>query len=266
MCETLTLVRHGQSEENVALDLYKAGHSHENEPALMKVHTSERRLTALGRRQSIRAGQWLLPNWYDVHPKEDTGLVVSPYARTIETAGYFGFGDCWIPENRAVERNWGNLDTLPFEERVKKFGFVVETDESQAFFWQPLGGEPLQSVFVRIDSLMNMFRRNYSGKHMLLVTHGEAMWTWRALLEHWMPQRLAFEIQNRTEQTQIFNCRIIQYKRENGSEHFSHVRFIDPGEPDNPKRNLDWQPIIHPTFTSQGLLEYAEKFPRFLEE
>src|SRR3989344_3199535 len=59
MPKTVTLIRHGESESNRAQKLAEEGLAHENEAALMSVHTSERRLTPRGIEQAQATGAFI---------------------------------------------------------------------------------------------------------------------------------------------------------------------------------------------------------------
>jgi broad specificity phosphatase PhoE len=263
-------MRHGESEGNLVRTLYEQGAPHKHEARLMKTHTSERRLTQKGVEQAKTAGEWLRANWFQ--STTDEGFLpefyVSPYIRAVETAGNLGFGDHWHTDNRIVERNWGQLDMLTYDERLQKFGEVMDYDDSEAFFWRPSDGETLQDMMNRLRDFIRTLHKKCKHKNVLVVCHGETMWAFRTILEHWSPQMLASTMRERNSQMKHLNCRIIHYERDmnSGSRIFSRVRFIDPTHPHDRSRNLDWQRIRKSTHSHQELREYANSFPRLLED
>jgi broad specificity phosphatase PhoE len=272
MPRSLTLERHGESEGNLVRRLYEKGQPHPNEKQLMGVHTSCRRLTPLGIEEAKAAGLWLRREWVaPIQAKgEEMRLYVSPYMRATETAGHNGFGEDWRHDNRIMERDWGELDTLTYEERMKHFGEgIVDNMEDDAFFWRPPGGEALYNVFLRLRDMCTTLHRECEDTHVLMVTHGETMWAWRALIEYWTPQQLAAHMAVRNHKTRHINCRIIQYSRfdalGNDVGKLCRVRFVNPSLPDDPKWNQDWMPFSRPTYTHEELLKLCESHLRFLD-
>lgn len=269
MPRSLLLMRHCESEGNLIRSLYEKGTPHKHEARLVKTHTSERRLTQKGVEQGEIAREWLRTNWFESEDDDFSPvLIVSTYVRTIETAGILGFGNHWHLDNRVVERNWGQLDMLTYDQRLAKFGSAMDYDDSEAFFWRPSDGETLQDMMNRLRDFLRTLHKKYQDKSVLVVCHGETMWAFRTILEHWSPQTLAKTMRESTSQTKHSNCRIIHYEREtnSGSRKFSRVRFIDPLRPDDPERNLDWKPVRKSTFSHRELREYANSFPRLLED
>lgn len=261
----ITIVRHGESESNVASRAFWNGEKVPNEEALMACHTSERRLTPRGVEQAKKAGLWLRQN----HPFESNlpfAYYVSSYVRAMETAAHLGLKGEWRQDMRIMERNWGNMDQLTYEERNLRFKEAVAKREEWAFFWRPGDGETLQGVFLRVKDLLATLHREHSDKHVVLVTHGETMLVLRMLLEYWTPHRLKQEMLNDDPQTHIHNCRIIEYARSEDDTHLTGVRFIDAENPHDPKRNRGWKPIVKPILSDGELLDYVGQYPHFLTE
>src|SRR3989344_3329099 len=223
MPKTVTLIRHGESESNLAKDLAEQGMPHPNEADLMRRHTSERRLTPLGVEQAQAAGMWIhawiLKN--RIAPTE-CRLYVSPYIRTLETSGHMQIkGRRWRPDSRIVERNWGQMDQLTYKERAERYGDTMGLRKEHALFWRPGGdGETMLGVLVRYRDLVDTMHRECENMHVIVVTHGELMWAARYVHEYWMPYDLRDAMLHRTSQTDMHNCRIIQYSRlrEDGTE------------------------------------------------
>lgn len=268
---SLTLIRHGESEGNLARRLFDKGTPHPKETDLMKVHTSSRRLTPKGIGEAQRAGEWARREWLEPLQVQgaNTRLITSTYIRAIETAGHLGFGDQWHLDNRVVERSWGDVDMLTYDERIVKYADIYQEAGEDAFFWMPPGGESLQGVMQRLhDLLTTTLSHECHDKHVFITTHGETMWAWRVLLEHWTPQMLVQTQAERSTKTKHINCRIIQYSRftDSGEDtgKFCRVRFIDPSRPDDPDWNQDWMPIVKPVYTHAQLRAIAEQHKQLL--
>jgi NAD+ kinase len=272
MPRTLTLIRHGESESNLAKDASQTGVPLARVKELMATHTSKRRLTSLGVAQAQRAGEWMRAWITSVmardSPETSFRFYVSPYVRAMETAAYLHLGVRWRKDVRLVERNWGKIDKLTFEERIAKFGEELKQRKSEAFFWEPEGGESLQLVLNRLRDFNTTLHRECGQKHVVCVGHGETFIDYRFLNEYWSPTDLDKEMTEQDPRTYLENCRIIQYTRENedGSvgAHLARVRFISSTNPDDPKRNLGWQPIRRPLFSDDDLLAEVLRYPHFL--
>jgi NAD+ kinase len=266
----LALVRHGESESNLAKSRFEANEACANEKTLMSVHTSERRLTPRGVRQAQAAGAWLKEHLISAPESWPLKLYVSPYVRALETAGHFGFGNDWQPDVRLMERNWGRIDQMTYAERLDMFKDQLEMRREHAFFWRPDNGETLQDVFMRLRDMTSTLRAKYGSHRVIAVTHGETMWAWRTILEKLMPQDLRLKMLEHDEKTRIRNCRIIHYTRqdENGilSSSFERVRFVNPEDPDDPETNSGWMKIERRNWSHEDLLRYAGGFTPFIRE
>ncbi|HET9641404.1 MAG TPA: histidine phosphatase family protein [Candidatus Paceibacterota bacterium] len=269
---TFTSIRHGESESNVAKDRAERGKPLPNEEKLMQTHTSERRLTTKGREQAKAAGVWLR-HWMAVEHLHESSFryYVSPYIRTIETAGVLGVGGKnWRQDNRLMERNWGSMDLLTYDERARRFGEVLRNRKMHAWFWRPSDGETFQDVFNRRYSMFVTYRRECEKIHCIQVSHGETMLVDRYILEYWTPIKLREYMVRHDDTVHIENCRIIQYTRvgDDGRlrDKIQRVRFVNPMDPNDPQTNLDWQPIVRPLYSPEDLLAMAAMFPRFIDD
>lgn len=267
---TITSIRHGESESNVVKNAFERSKEVRRGKDVMSVHTSFRRLTPKGREQAEAARCWL-HTWMKNEglTEGDFRFYVSPYVRAIETAGLLGIGNTWRKDSRNMERNWGTLDFMTYEEREKQYGKdVLSGREKFPFYWRPVDGETMQELLTRRYLMLKTYRRECSGRHCLQVSHGEVMLMDRYLLEYWMPEDLLAYMTHHESNVHIHNCRIIQYSRRTAdgtiAEKIARVRFINPMDPNDPETNLDWQPIKRPLYTHTQLLAEAEQHPRFL--
>lgn len=81
----LVLLRHGQSEGNLARQRSKDGDNSVFIEEFKNRHTAQYRLTAKGREQAKRAGAWLRKEFGDRRVRFDR-YFVSEYTRAKETA------------------------------------------------------------------------------------------------------------------------------------------------------------------------------------
>ncbi len=286
MPRTLTLVRHGESESNLAKRSAERGVALPKESELMKVHTSRRRLTMRGVEQAHHAGKWLRQHFTHEakrrgeNPYENIRGFVSPYVRAMETAGNLELPITWQADARLSERNWGDLDQLTYEERIARYG-TLDDRELHGIFWPAGNGETLQMLSTRMWQHFDMLMRKLEGYDVVEVSHGETILTQRFMLERWLPEELVHmmlstdtklaeqKLGKETDwQNKLINCRIVQYtrEREDGSwdTKYCRVRLIAPSALDDARKNLDWRPITRRQFTSEELLHYVGQFPHFL--
>ena len=157
----LTLVRHGQSTWN--------------DSAIVQGQRDDARLTELGRQQAREAGLELCPLDFDA-------IIASDLARTQETASIIAGELSMEVESTAAlrERCFGVAEGRPIAElRTSDSGIVdgVVVDASA----YPEGGESLNDVYERTASFVQRLAAERSHHRLLLVTHGGAIRTIRAL-------------------------------------------------------------------------------------
>jgi broad specificity phosphatase PhoE len=149
-------VRHGQSVSNAHPEL-----------AALPLEEGDR-LTELGRRQSIDAGEAL-------GAFEPTALLSSSMGRARETAELIGerLGMAvtelpYITELRE-SRNYATM--RPEEQKLRRWSvWMAEHGEDPDFSWQ--GGESFDQVRGRVRRLKDDLEREYDGQRPLIVTHG----------------------------------------------------------------------------------------------
>ena len=143
----LTLVRHGQSEGNLAYRRAGQGDDSLYDGAFMDRHSSLWRLTDRGRREARAAGEWLKENCdqFDAH-------YTSEFLRAMETSALLNIeGARWYAEPNCRERDWGSWDLARPNERLSK----EESRRRRAgLYFAPAGGESLAAVILRVDLLL----------------------------------------------------------------------------------------------------------------
>jgi broad specificity phosphatase PhoE len=263
---TLTLCRHGESEENVIFRAFDAKKRHPAEAAVLAVATWKRRLSSLGVRQAVALGKWYEAWRSSECESRPLQGFVSPYARTCETAGHSGIQARWRRELRLGERNWGALMYISLEEREKRYGDIFSQKRTDPLLSRLPRGEAMQDVISRAHSWCSSLARDYSAFDVVAVSHGEWMHCAQYVLDHWGPEDLHQSMHHHGPDTEIINCRVIQYSRidEYGQTHPQYVRkrFVNPSAPDDAISNRAWTPLSERTFSCEELLQLAEMYDR----
>jgi len=221
-------------------------------------------LTELGRWQAHVAGDWI---------KENVGHIdthyTSEYIRAIETASLLSLDNSlWKRDFYLRERDWGQLDPLPYSARRENFMNDLNRKELDSFFWTPPAGESLASVCLRVDRVISTLHRECSDRRVLMVCHGELMWAFRVRLE-WISQLKYRELDmSRDPLDKIYNCQILHYTRRNPvthrlEQHLNWFRSICPW--DLARSRNEWFEVSRNRLTSQDLHEQVETVPRVLD-
>lgn len=253
----LVLVRHGQSEGNLAKRRSENGDHSAFTEMFKGRHTSSLRLTELGRKQAALAGEWIRQEFF----KNSSGFdrhIVSEYLRAMETAGLLGLPDArWYCDFYLCERDWGDMDLLSEQERNAKFGEALRLRDVEPFFWRPSNGNRFAELCLFVDRVLHTLHRECSDKRVILVCHGEVMWAIRVRLER-MSQRRFKELHlSKDPAHRIHNCQIIHYsRRAQGtgelSKYANWMRMIRPT--DNPVWTTGWTQIERPNYSNEDLL------------
>ncbi len=253
----LVLVRHGTSEGNAAKRLSEKG-DHSAFSLLHGRHTSSFRLTEQGRKQAIAAGHWMQD-----HLGRFDRFYTSEYSRAMETAGLLRLqGAQWYCDFYISERDWGDLDIMPENERQKRFSEALKMREVEPFFWRPPNGESFAQLCLRVDRMLNTLHRECGDKRVVIVCHGEVMWAFRVRLERMSQVRFRELHLSKKQEDRIHNCQILHYTRrdpvtENLDKHYNYFQIIRPTQ--SPVVTFPWQRITRPRYTSEDLLDVVSK-------
>ena len=229
----LVLVRHGESEGNIAKRLSEKGDDKAIE-TLRNRHTSSYRLTEKGRSQAIKAGKWIQKNFFDGEQHGFDRCYTSEYIRAMETAALLHL-PCvkWFCDFYLCERDWGELHALPEDERWSTFGDALRMKQQEPFFWIPPNGESFAQLCHRVDRDLNTLHRECADKKVIIVCHGEVMWAFRVRLER-MSQQCFRELNlSEKKDERIYNCQIFHYTRRDPEtkklmSHANWVRSVRP--------------------------------------
>ena len=205
----LWLVRHGQSQGNVARDIADEAGAHEIGIDMRDVDVP---LSDLGFRQAEAAGRW-----FAALPKEERPELIlsSPYVRARQTAdaickaGALAEGPSrTIIDERLREREFGIFDrltTLGIRER-----FPEEAEHRRRlgkFYHRAPGGESWADVILRLRSALNTINLHYCNRRVVVVCHQVVVLCMRYILE----ELDEAEILKIDKQADILNCGICAY-------------------------------------------------------
>ena len=210
--QTLWLVRHGQSQGNVARDAAHEAGSLEIDIDIRDVDVP---LSDLGFRQADAAGRWFAALPKDERPEI---ILCSPYLRARQTAeaickaGALAGGPAKsIIDERLREREFGVFD------RLTTLGIRDKYPEEAAhraklgkFYHRPPGGESWADVILRLRSMLNTINLHYSDRRVLVVAHQVVVLCMRYILEE-LDEAGILGID---KQAEILNCGICAYEFE----------------------------------------------------
>ena len=263
----LVFVRHGQSEGNAAKRLSEKG-DNTGYARLSNRHTRSFRISNRGREQAVIAGTWLT-NEFSKNGIVFDRFITSEYVRAMETAALLNLPKAtWFRNFYLRERDWGDMEVCPEDERAKKFGEALRMRTIEPFFWKPPNGESLAEVCLRLDRVLLTLHRECSEKRVVIVCHGEVMRAFRVLLERMPQQRFTELYLSKEKEDGVFNCEVLHYTRRNpetgdSAEHSNWMRRVRPA--DTPVWTTGWQKIERPRYSNEDLLKIVELSPKSLE-
>ncbi len=210
--ERLWLVRHGQSQGNVARDAA-------DEAGLATIDIEIRDvdvpLSDLGFRQAEAAG-----HWFASLPERERPEVVlsSPYIRARQTAeaickaGALAGGPArTIIDERLREREFGVFDGLTAIGIREKFPEeAAHRKRLGKFYHRAPGGESWADVILRLRSMLNTINLHYSDRRVLVVCHQVVVLCMRYILE----ELDEAQILSIDRQAEVLNCGICAYEFE----------------------------------------------------
>lgn len=249
----LVLVRHGESEGNLAKRRHEKGDPSLYTNAFLQRHTASWRLVQKGRVQARLAGGWI-----NAYLGKFDCYYTSEYARAMETAGLLELpGAEWLCDFYITERDWGDLDKICPEEREQRFGEAIARRDTEPFFWSPPNGESFKDLCLRVDRFLDTLHRGCFDKRVIVVCHGEVMWAFRVRLERMSQVRFRELHLSKDPLDRIHNCQIIHYTRRDPdtlklAPYANWMRMIRPT--DKPVVDMGWQQIVRPRYSNEDLL------------
>lgn len=262
----LLLVRHGESEGNLAHDTERKRKISVYSPEFRKRPGHLWRLTERGVEQAKIAGQWIMEN---IDLSQHCGFFTSDYTRAKETTGHLSLpGALWKRHPYLHERNWGLLETLPDEEKWKRYKEDMKQREANPFYWRPARGESMVDVMMRVDRVFGTLHREYKDSTVIMVNHGDVTWATLVLIEKINAVRYEeIRIRSKSPFARINNCQIIHYSRVNPNsgeieKYLNWKRSICPW--DLSLSSNIWERIERPVYTNEDLLMEVEQVPRLI--
>ena len=270
----VVLVRHGESEGNVANHLSRHGDNSAFTQEFLARHSSRFRLSALGREQAIATGEWLRQEFLSVRPERNGALFdrhyTSEYVRAMETAGLLGLPSArWYANPSLRERNWGDMEVLPGDERRARFGESVAMKKCEPLLWTPPNGESIVDVCERIDRVLDtLHRETRDFQRVIIVCHGEVMWAFRVRLERLSEREYKRLDLSKDPHDRIHNCQILHYSRRDPATELTYpyanwMRSVCPLN--TTLSSNEWRQIVRQTFTNEELLARVGKTKPMLE-
>ncbi|MFN2472723.1 MAG: histidine phosphatase family protein [Sphingomicrobium sp.] len=205
----LWLVRHGQSQGNVARDrAQEAGHS----VIALDLRDVDVPLSDLGERQADAVGRWFAALPEEQRPEI---LLSSPYVRARQTAeaickagGLAGGAKSTVLDERLREREFGVFDGLTTRGIREKYPEeAAHRAKMGKFYHRAPGGESWADVVLRLRSALNSINLQYEGRRVLVVCHQVVVLCLRYILE----ELTEAQILDIDRQAEILNCGICAY-------------------------------------------------------
>ncbi len=218
----LVIVRHGESERNVAKERARLAAQGVYGMGLRDVDTP---LTALGHEQAIKTGRFLAGRF-----KFDA-VFSSPYLRTRQTTDDILKAlqpkPRLIVEERLREIEFGSMDGLTPAGFEQRFPEEFERRKREGKYWyRPPGGESRPDVALRVHSFLGTLTRDYSRQSVLVVCHSVVVLIFRRLLERWGEE----EYMKTDAEADVLNCAMTAYRFNRKSrrfelDHYNQVCF-----------------------------------------
>ena len=207
--QRLWLVRHGQSQGNVARDAAHEAGLHEIDIDIRDVDVP---LSDLGFQQATAAGRWFASLPEGERPEI---ILSSPYLRARQTAeaickaGALAGGPAKsVIDERLREREFGVFDrltTLGIRDRYPEE--AAHRAKLGKFYHRPPGGESWADVILRLRSMMNTINLHYCDRRVLIVAHQVVVLCMRYILEE-LDEAGILTID---KQAEVLNCGICAY-------------------------------------------------------
>jgi broad specificity phosphatase PhoE len=196
----LWLIRHGQSAGNVARDA-----AEESGADLIDLDTRDADvpLSDLGTVQSQATAQWFA----DLEQTPEV-FFTSPFVRAYQTCKAVAQDDEICLDERLREKEFGILDRFTKRGIINKFPELAEQRRLVGkFYFRPPGGESWCDVILRLRSFVEVLRRDYAQRRVVVVSHQVIVNCLRYLLER-LDERRILDID---QQGDVPNCSITEY-------------------------------------------------------
>jgi probable phosphoglycerate mutase len=177
----LVIVRHAESQRNVAKEMTQAGIAETYGDGTRDVDV---KLTDRGHQQAEQSGTKLR----DRLGFDFDRVFTSPYRRTVQTTEYLLKGFRHPPEpvleERIREKEFGILDGLTKVGIERRYPGEKERKELNGkYYYRPPGGESYPDVNLRVHDFIGTMVRECREENVLVVCHSVIVLSFRHLLE-----------------------------------------------------------------------------------
>jgi broad specificity phosphatase PhoE len=197
MTSRLVLVRHGESEGNVAATrAERAG----DELVGIRTRDADTPLSATGEEQAVALGDHLAALPPDQLPE---AVWCSPYVRARRTAALAleraGLDLPPVVDERLRDRELGILDGLTSHGVAARFPEeAARRDRLGKMYYRPPGGESWSDVALRLRSVVGDLVRLEPDRRVLVVCHDAVIWLLRYVCEGMTEETLMAEVDARS--------------------------------------------------------------------
>jgi probable phosphoglycerate mutase len=203
----LWIVRHGESAGNVARRLAESrGHDRIE----LSTRDMDVPLSPTGERQSEAVGKWFGQN-----AEAPDAVLTSPYVRARRTAELLAESAGWqtavICDERLREKEFGVIDALTSAGILSQYPEQAKFRKSLGkFYHRAPGGESWCDVVLRLRSVADSLRLEYTDRCVVIVCHTVVVLCFRYLLEKLTEE----EVLRIDKEHNVANCSITSYTRE----------------------------------------------------
>lgn len=266
------IVRHGESEGNLALRKIKEHNHNSLSPEFWSRYTAHFRLTDKGNEQCSAVGKWLKEWLKDRSLPHFERHFVSTHVRALETAALLGLPDAaWEMDFQLHERDNGIWGSIPDQEWQERRDRSMLLKQNHHFYTSMPDGESIEDVCVRLRPFIGALDSAGINERNIIVAHGNVMQALRVIFEHISPDRYDELSKVNSHDFRIGNGQIIHYTRidpvnpnSTRYDRFGWVRSINPWCPEY--AGHDWRVIEKRRYSNDELLAMAENFPRLLKD
>lgn len=269
MPKNIVLVRHGESEANIAMQLKSKGVTSPFVEEALRKQDADYRLTLNGVEQAKKLNEFIRNPEFGF-PKFDVAFC-SPFLRALETAYYLDFQDNFIRVDLLQERNIGDCKGLTRDERKIIMPDYFKSHETNPYCATPPNGESQKDVVMRVYKFFHEYVRDqFSNKNILIIAHGEILTSCKFVFEGMDGIGYQEMCLLDDEKSKIHNCQIVQYSRVDPtfrtlSEDIRWVRSINPL--DMTKSRNSWEEINKLKSTKrEDIKNIVERIPRLVQE
>lgn len=257
MPHRLILIRHGESEQNVINRLVKRGELSDYPPGFSAIPDREFRLSVQGRTQALRTGAWLKT----AYPAPPEIVYTSDHIRAQETAALVckaaGWHDAHIRIDPLLgERNWGSWAAQPPQVRSE----ILSVAKRDPLNHSMPDGETMLATRWRSRELLDRCARQFSGKNVLVFSHGEYIKAvWSEIAHMSTEQQLEFFQAPRGE---IHNCQVVEFASESPLDGHNNgkLEWVRSSCPSS--QNVgSWEAISRAVLTPDEILSKLDRYP-----